>query len=225
MLDAVPERFDMRKLVAWAIVLALHVVMVSVFLHISSETTPQQASREEEIIWLPPPPKMPNAPQPAPQAVQPHETAAPVLAPRPDPFSEYHGITIPNAPAAPAPSLGGLHGSLFGCADLDKLSPEERAHCGSALAVPDNTVDFRDGTARSQQAALWERGRLRKNGPVLLPCMNPQGAPNPLAVAACLAKNAAEGGFKPDEQSSYADKPEISHLPNNGDPPDHPTGF
>jgi len=221
MLDAVLERFDMRKLAAWVIVLALHVVMVSVFLHISSQTAPQQASREEEIIWLPPPPKKPAAPE----QVQPHGTAAPQATPRQNPFPDYHGITIPDAPAAPSPSLGGLHDSLFGCADLDKLSPEARAHCGSALAVPDNTVDFRDGTARSQQAALWERGRLRKNGPMLLPCMNPQGVPNPLAVAACLAKNAAEGGFKPDEQSSYADKPQITHLPNNGDPPDHPTGF
>jgi hypothetical protein len=213
------ERFDARKLAAWAIVLALHVVMVSVFLHISSGTPPPQAARDEEILWLPPPPKPPIPDSRKPSG----ETAAPQATPRQNPFPDYHGITIPTAPAAP--SLGGLHDSLFGCADLDKLSPEARAHCGSALAVPDNSVDIRDGTARSQQAALWERGRLRKNGPMLLPCMNPQGAPNPLAVAACLAKNAAEGGFKPDEQSSYADKPETTHLPNNGDPPDHPTGF
>ena len=86
-------------------------------------------------------------------------------------------------------------------------------------------MDFRDGVNRSRSAALWERGRLRKNGPLLLPCMNPHGAPNPLAVAACLAKNALDGGFKPDEQSGYADKPETFHLPNNGDPPEHPTGF
>jgi hypothetical protein len=217
------ERFDTRKLVAWAIVLALHVVMVSVFLHISSETPPQQASRDEEILWLPPlPPKKPDAPQPAPDAGPPRETAAPAIAPRLNPFPDYHGITILNAPAAP--SLGGLHGALFGCADLDKLSPEARAHCGSALAVPDNSVDIRDGTARSQQTALWERGRLRKNGPTLLPCMSSQGF-FPLATAACLAKSAAEGSFKPEEQPSYADKPEITHLPNNGDPPDHPTGF
>jgi hypothetical protein len=77
---------------------------------------------------------------------------------------------------------------------------------------------------RSQSAALWERGRLRKNAPLLLPCMNPQGF-LPLATAACLAKGALEGSIKPDEQPSYADKPEITHLPNNGDPPDHPTGF
>ena len=223
MLDAAPERFDMRKLAAWTIVLALHVVMVSVFLHISSETAPQQASREEEIIWLPPPPKKPDAPQPAPDAVAPHETAAPAMAPRQDPFPDYHGITIPNAPAAP--SLSGLHGSLFGCADLDKLSPEERAHCGSALAVPDNSVDIRDGTARSQQAALWERGRLRKNGPTLLPCMNTQGF-FPLATAACLAKGAVVSGFKPDEQPSYGDEPApVQQIPNNGHMPDHPTGF
>ena len=170
----------------------------------------------EELIWFLPQPKRAAA------IPKPQETP-PAAAVAPNPLPDYRGITIPATPPA-APSLGGLHGALFGCADLDKLSPEERARCGSALAVPDNSVDFRDGVNRSRSAALWERRRLRKDAPLLLPCMNPQGF-FPLATAACLAKSALEGSIKPDEQPSYADKPEITHLPNNGDPPDHPTGF
>jgi hypothetical protein len=136
---------------------------------------------------------------------------------------DYRGITI--SPSGQTPALSGLNNSLFGCADGDKLRPEDRARCGAALAVPGNTVDFPDRTGRSQAAALWERGRQRKNGPLLLPCMSWQAAgANLLGIALCLAKGAAEGGFKPDEQPSYSDKAETLHLPNGGDPPDHP-GF
>jgi hypothetical protein len=183
--------------------------------------TVPRATPSEELIWIlpPPPPKKPIPPAPRADKQPTMPTAPPRAAVLPD----YRGITIPDAP--PATSLGGLHGALFGCADLNKLSPEARVRCGRALTVPDNTVDFRDGVNRSRQAALWERGRLRKNAPLLLPCMNPHGAPNPLAVAACLAQHTIEGDFKPDQQPGYADKPDIMHLPNNGDPPDHPTGF
>ncbi|HEX4303570.1 MAG TPA: hypothetical protein VHZ78_12315 [Rhizomicrobium sp.] len=211
-----------RRLVSLGLVAVLHVALIAALATLSRVTiiVPRAAPSEEQIWLLPPPPKKPVPP--APHAGE--RLAVPAALPRAAALPDYRDITIPDAPPAAA-SLGGLHGALFGCADLDKLSPEDRVRCGSALAVPENSVDFRDGVSRSQQAALWERGRLRKNNPLLLPCMNPNGAPNPLAVAACLAKNAIAGGFKPDEQPGYADKPEIFHLPNNGDPPDHPTGF
>jgi hypothetical protein len=80
---------------------------------------------------------------------------------------DYRGITI--SPSGQTPALSGLNNSLFGCADGDKLRPEDRARCGAALVVPGNTVDFPDGTGRSQAAALWERGRQRKNGPCCCP--------------------------------------------------------
>ncbi len=214
---------DGRRLICLGLVAALHVALVTALATLSRVTVvAPHAVANPELIWiLPPLPKTPNPP--APRADKP--AARPTALPRAVALPDYRGITIPDSPPAVA-ALGGLHGALFACADLDKLSPEDRVRCGSALAVPQNSVDIRDGVSRSQQAALWERGRLRKNGPVLLPCMNPNGAPNPLAVAACLAKNAVEeDGFKVDEQSSYIDKPVILHLPNNGDPPDHPTGF
>ncbi len=208
-----------RRLISLGLVAALHVAIAAALLTLSHEKIVMpRAVPSEELIWFLPPPKRANA------ILEPRETppAAAVAPPR-NSLPDYRGITIPATPPT-VPSLGGLPGSLFGCADLDKLSPEERAHCGSALAVPDNSVDFHDGVNRSRQAALWERGRLRKNAPPLLPCMNPQGF-FPLATAACLAKGALEGSIKPDELPSYADKPEITHLPNNGDPPDHPAGF
>ena len=211
-----------RRLVGLGLVAALHAAIIAALLALSHERIAvPRAEASDELIWfLPPPPKkivVPVKPEAAPQRA--------AVAPPRNRLPDYRGITIPDAPpAAAAPSLGGLHGSLFGCADLDKLSPEERVRCGSALAVPDNAVDFHDGVNRSRSAALWERGRLRKNGPLLLPCMNPQGF-SPLATALCLAKSAATGELKPEEQPSYADPHTVLHLPNNGDPPDKPTGF
>jgi hypothetical protein len=213
-----------RRLVGAGVVAALHVAIIAALLALSHEriVVPRAAPSGELIWFLPPPPKKIVAPVKPDAAPQPRATLS---APR-NPLPDYRGITIPDAPpaAAAAPSLGGLHGTLFGCADLDKLSPEERVRCGSALAVPDNAVDFHDGVNRSRSAALWERGRLRKNAPLLLPCMNPNGF-SPLATALCLAKSAATGELKPDEQPSYADPHTVLHLPNNGDPPDKPTGF
>jgi hypothetical protein len=213
---------DRRRLVSLGLVALLHVAMVAALVTLSHQKiVVPRAAPSEELIWLLPPlPGKPVAPTPRTDT----RPAASAPLPRPAALPDYRGITIPDAAPA-APTLGGLHSALFGCADLDKLSPEDRVRCGSALAVPNNTVDFRDGVNRSRQAALWERGRLRKNNPLLLPCMNPHGAPNPLAVAACLAQKTVEGDFKPDQDPGYADKPDITHLPNNGDPPDHPTGF
>jgi len=213
---------DDRRLISLGLVALLHVALIAALATLSRvKVAMPRAAASEELIWLLPPlPKKPVPPAPRADT----RPTVPAALPRAAALPDYRGITIPDTPPA-APALGGLHGALFGCADLDKLSPEDRVRCGSALAVPDNTVDFHDGVDRSRQAALWERGRLRKNSPLLLPCMNPHGAPNPLAVAACLAQKTVEGDFKPDQEPGYADKPDITHLPNNGDPPDHPTGF
>ena len=210
-----------RRLISLCIVGALHVAIIAALLTLSHEqiVVPRAAPNEELIWFLPPPPKKEIAIVPKPEAEAPPRA---VIAPR---LPDYRGITIPDAPPAAAPSLNGLHGALFGCADLDHLSPEERARCGSALAVPDNAVDIRDGVNRSRSAALWERGRLRKNGPLLLPCFDPNtpAGANLLATAWCLAKGAATGGIKPETQPLYADAPPaVTHLPNNGDPPSHP---
>jgi hypothetical protein len=206
------ERAMRGRLISLGIVAALHVAIIAALLTLSHEriVVPRVAPSSEVIWFLPPPPKKKIVP--AARNTGP-EPGALVLPPR-EALPDYHGITIP--PPAAVPSLGGLHGLLFGCADLDHLSPEERAHCGSALAVAADTVDFRDGVNRSRSAALWERGRLRKNGPLLLPCMSTQQT---MVDVICLAKGAIAGGFKPEEQPLFADTPETVRLPNNGDPP------
>ena len=209
-----------RRLASLAIVALLHVAVIAALLTLSHQKTNiAGAMPRETILWFPSP--RPEAATQKPAETKPSAAAATPQYRLPD----YRGITLPrDAPTVP-PSLGGLHGSLFGCADLDRLTPEERAHCGGALMTPDDSVDFRDHVDRSRLAALWERGRLRKNGPLLLPCMDPHAPPGiSLATVACLAKGAIEG-FDPDTQPSYADAPDIKHLPNNGDPPDHPSGF
>lgn len=205
-----------RRLLSLGIVVALHIAVVAALLTLSRvQTVSPRPSGEREIIWLltpKPPHKTGNTPRS--DAGHPE----PATTDRPD----YRGITIPASPFAQAPS--GLNGALFGCTNPGALSPEERARCGAALGVPQNTVDFRDGTGRARAAALWERGRQRKNAPLLLPCMNPQAVGDILGTALCLAKTAADGDYKVDEHPGYTDKPEIRHLPNGGDPPDHP-GF
>ena len=82
-------------------------------------------------------------------------------------------------------------------------------------------------TPTARAAALWARGRARRNAPGLLPCMNSRGLGVGLGTLLCLEKGVTQG-FKPDEQQSYGDPPpEQVHVPNNGDPhpdytdPDH----
>lgn len=204
-----------------AAVALLHVALVWALLITSRQTIdkPQAvAARHEIFFYFPPHPK--PAPQrhgqPVPSATAPVTPATPAL-------PDYRGITIPDSSQG-TPALG-LNRSLFGCSpqEMANMPAAERARCANALPPDDGGVDYRDGTSRSRYAALWERGRERKNAPLLLPCMSPVGPPNPLALAACLAKGAMDGGFDPSQQPSYADTQTIAHLPNNGDPPDKPT--
>lgn len=48
-------------------------------------------------------------------------------------------------------------------------------------------------TNRSHDAALWFRGRARKNAPLLLPCMDPYAAGVGLSTVLCLGKAAMSG--------------------------------
>ncbi|MGH6982176.1 MAG: hypothetical protein ACREFC_13300 [Stellaceae bacterium] len=203
-----------HRLAGLGLVAALHVAVIGALLTLSHETTVvPRAAPSEELVWiLPLLPK--RAPPHKPQADRQQGTQP--LSPAPA-LPDDRGITLPT----PSPATSSLGGSLFGCADLDKLSPEDRTRCGSALAVPDNSVDFRDGTGRARLAARWERDRERKNAPLLLPCMSPVGL-SPLATLACAAKGVVDGGIDPETQQSYIDKAETFHLPNNGDPPDSP---
>jgi hypothetical protein len=204
-----------RRLGGAAAVALLHAALVWALLIYSRQANdkPRAVAGHEIFFYFPPRPLQHRNERPADRAI-----AAPTIPAAPA-LPDYRGITIPDSQNAP--SLG-LNRSLFGCSpqELADLPAEERAHCANAIA-PDDSVDFRDGTSRSQAAALWERGRRRKNAPLLLPCMSPQAPPG-LGTILCLAKGAVVG-LDPDSQPSYADTPERLHLPNNGDPPDKPT--
>jgi hypothetical protein len=203
-----------RKLAGLAAVLALHVAIGALLLHVAGIRRLAPEPHNSEIIWYLPPPQPPMAENRKPAREHTPTPAIATAAP------DYRGITIPEA----QPDLGGLNSTLFACSDPEKLSPEERKHCaGSEFAArqDDTAVDFHDHVDRSRLAALWEFRRQRKNAPLLLPCMDPHAPPGiSLATLYCLAKGAAEGGFRPDEQPSYADKRVTIHIPNGGDPPD-----
>jgi hypothetical protein len=214
----------MERRSAWSIgvlvVLAVHACLIALLLRAIDAPAPRIARAEgERILWLPPltPPPAPHPTHAKPP--QPGQTSAS----RPSAYPDYRGITL--TPDVLANRTPGLNQSLFGCdgTNREALTPQERAHCAAAPygMHPGNGVDWRDHTPDSRYAALWAQGRDRKNAPLLLPCMSPVGF-SPLAVAACAAKAVVEGRIKPDEQSSYADKVETFHLPNNGDPPDKP---
>jgi hypothetical protein len=121
-----------------------------------------------------------------------------------NPYPDYRTITI--APMTGQTDLGALHGFLFDCApeNLINLTAEQRAGCVTANAgpKPDDSVDYADHTNRSKNAVRWARGLMRKQQPLLLPCMPPG-----LATLICLGKGISGGGFDLDMQPSYGDKP------------------
>lgn len=213
-------RVSTPRLAGAALVAVLHVAIVAVLLNASLAPRVVRAARET-ILYLTPP-----KPEPA---VQP----APPPPPAPTPIVRLPDVLLPPpAPKTPGVDLKSLEG--FGRALLDcrpeniaSLPPEDRDRCNALSLKPRDDVDFADHTNRSRDAALWARGRARKNAPVLLPCMSNRGLGVGLGTLLCLGKGVTQG-FKLDEQPSYGDAPpEQVHVPNGGDPhpaytdPDH----
>jgi hypothetical protein len=214
-----------RKLVSAGAVVLLHLLVLALWL------APRPAARHrpeprETILYLPPLTK-PEPPKPV--APPPRESRPIVRLP---PLPGSRAITIPLSKDNTAPALPGLGRSLFGCRpeNFANLSPEDQAACASASngPKPPGAPDFRDHSDHVPGAALWARQKARKNGPLLLPCASTQSIFATLSTAtlACLAKGAVNG-MDVDAQPMYGDKPEDTHLPNNGDPrptyvdPDH----
>jgi len=203
-----------RRPAALAAVALLHVALVLALLTYSNERIVHVQPVAREITL-----RLQALPKPLPRGRIGHRVKN---APGPA-LPNYRGITIPDAPIIPdAPVSPALRQALFGCTDGERsdLSPTQRARCANAFAH-DDSVDIRDGTTRSRAAALWERGRQRKNAPFLAPCMNPQGF-SPLYTALCAAQAAVDGKYDPDAQPGYFDQPDIVHVPNGGDPPSGP---
>jgi len=139
--------------------------------------------------------------------------------------------TLPRANGETSKAPSGLGYQLYDChtANLPKLTAEQRAACAKAQVGPKqdegDSVDFADHSDQIPGAARWAREKARKNGPPLLPCASTQSIFATLSTAtlACLA-NGAINGFDLDGRPMYGDKPEESHVPNNGDPPPMYTG-
>jgi hypothetical protein len=209
-----------RKIVGAGAVAVLHIAVVFVLLNATAVTRMFRPEPHETILYLQPPlklqaqPKIEHVAPPArlvPPAVGRQSPVSPIL---PQPSGE-----APQAEARPAYQL-------YDCraANLSKLTPEQRTACAKAQVgpMPDegDSVDYADHTDQIPGHERWAREKQRKNGPPLLPCASTQSifATMSTATLACLA-NGAINGFHPDDAPMYGDRPEESHVPNNGDPP------
>src|ERR1700759_948570 len=181
---AAAQAFSPRRLAGSAAVLVLHLLVIAGLLS-GKRLKWRPATEAKEIILNLIAPKVPPNLEAKSQAAQKQSThkAAQAFVPPP---------TFTPPPATAAPQLGGLNHQLFGCTpdQLATATPEERAACASASLGPrydPGAADYRDHTDRSVSAAQWTRDRARKNAPLLLPCMSPQGF-SPLYTALCAAK-------------------------------------
>jgi len=216
------EAMRPRRIAAATLVLVLHAALIALLFRATISYTPPQASPRENLYWLtlraerkvrtPPKVETPKLPARRTRAHAPPRMYAPSV-------PDYRGITFP--PASTGTDLKGLHLFLFDCSleNQASLTPEQRAQCAQATKKPDDSVDYADHTDRSQDAAHWARGRDRKNQPLLLPCASPQSAGIGLGTLICLGHGLLNG-FDLDNMPGYADKPTVTHVPNNGDPPD-----
>ncbi len=206
-----------RKFVGAAGVVLLHVGVIAALLNALYRPAPPIESSPEHIVWF----RLAPKPLPVEKAIVPPKQRPRVLS-TPFHYPDYSKINLP--PTTGETDLGALHGFLFDCApeNLNNLTAEQRAQCATASAgrKPDDSVDYADHTDRSKNAIRWARGLMRKQQPLLLPCMPPL---NPIATVICLTKGASQG-FDLDSQPSYGDKQEDLHVPNNGDPPGPPPG-
>ena len=206
--------FAPRKIAGAAAVLLLHVLAILALLSATRWYAQKQEQGHEIILDL----VAPRRPQTKPEELAKPEKKIPL------PQSERETLPsttlstpVPEIPTAP--SLSGLNRQLFGCTPdaLASATPEQRSACASASLGPrfdPHGMDYRDHTDRSKSAAQWARDRMRKNGPLLLPCMNPQAASLSIYTIYCLGKAAVTGKFDKDDPG-YQDMPQSA--PNEGD--------
>ena len=203
------------RLVGAAFVVLLHAALLALLLQAGFAPRVAPQARETVLLLAPPKPVVAGKPPaPPPQAPRPLVTVPKIQV-----------LPMPRTPGVDPEAIEGFGRALLDCRpeNLASLPPEQRDHCNALSLKPrdDDAVDFADRTdKRSRDAALWARGRDRKNAPLLLPCMNSQGLGISLDTPLCLLKGAVKG-FKPDEQAQYGDRTDPVHIPNNGDP--HPT--
>jgi hypothetical protein len=205
------QRFPLRRLTGALAVFALHVAIVIAFLSATQWSDHRIAQTGEVVLHL----VLLQTPKPEAPPKPPKKTATPRATPIHSPAADF---VVPPDPRS-APQTNGLARPFFDCspAQLESATPRERAACASASLSPHvdpGEVDYRDHTDRSKSAALWARDRARKNAPLLLPCMSPDGF-SPLYTAYCLGKSALGGKIDREDQPGYQDQPD--HTANDGD--------
>jgi len=208
---AAVQALEPRRLAGGLAVLVLHLLIIAALLSATHWKELQSEQSKEIILRLIAPKRLPEPvkqiPLPKPVAVS---RSAPAFVP-PATFTPPPDISMPQ--------LNGLNRQLFGCSpdQLATATAEERAACASASLGPgydSAATDYRDHTDRSKSAVQWARDRARKNAPLLLPCMSPDGW-SPLYTAYCLAKTAVTGKLEGESQKGYQDK--ADHIANEGD--------
>jgi hypothetical protein len=140
----------------------------------------------------------------------PTDNAAPPAVASPQLRSRVMPVVPPPVGSAAAPSLSAplsnLGQSLFGCApeNLGNLSREQRAHCATGLARPDDSVmgelpsHVKDPRRRAAEMAA-------KNAPAKVPCTYMTNAPAPyggvvpvpMTSLDCLRDRIVNDGFRP----------------------------
>ena len=205
-----------RKMFGAMAVVVLHIAIVALLLNATLVQRIFKPASRETILYLQPPPKLEVKPQ-----IKRAEPVAHRIAPVVKPQNSI-GIPLPQTKNE-APVGDARPGyQRFDCrtANLPKLTEDQRVECAKSAIGPtrgnDSDVDYADHSDQIPGSERWAREKARKNSPPLLPCMSNKGVsvPNPL----CIAKGLVNG-INPDEQADYSDKPDDTHIPNNGDPP------
>ncbi len=160
--EPVPWRRSPRVL-GGVFVAVIHAVLIAFVL----------ASLPRSVMSLPTPREMfyifrPAAKPPRlPRKIEPSRTARPAA-----PLFRYAPLALPRAVTLP-PQAGGLTLSLFACRpeNLANLTPEQRARCGSGLAMGAFSGPIPGGGRElSRDAGRWRAAIATRNAPAAVPC-------------------------------------------------------
>lgn len=222
-LSLVRSEAPARILIAGAVLL-IHTVLLLALLSANFGQQPRPQLRER-LIWL----NLQTETNPRAAKRSRKEVLQQPLAKQrtPSQSAQSPGIPVFSLPIEPnQKSLSGLYDELFSCApeNLANLDETQRSRCRKIGALPGydpGAVDYADHSGEVPGAKQWERELARKKAPLLLPCGSSSGI-NPVYTGACLLEGVAKGfAFKKqyENQPAYFDKPEKTHVDNNGDPP------
>jgi hypothetical protein len=172
------------------------------FLALVRLAVPEQTDPVPVFSILVVPQPQPRREEMPPPAIAPQATESPILPaipelPRVPTISLPPGFAVSPPPQSTLPSLAGIGRVMFGCTpeQLAALSAAERLRCQSAgLAQPPDEASLAALAAfDAVEHAYFDRELKRKQGPVLLPCMNPNGIGVTIWTVYCVADGVING--------------------------------